>query len=315
MNRTAPVELTQIGLDPHAFKYSDDRSWRGPCPVCGGHRRFVVFTDHEWPMWNGWCDDCGKTIKAWQMVTYQITDEQRAAAQAKAAEYERIREQHRREMLAKFTVTELWQELHRRLSAEHVAQWEAWGVPVEWQNYLELGYTPDKAYYDATGTLKHTPAYTIPYFHYNVTAQDQKQFATMQYRLFNADNLADRYRFEHGLPATYYQTVPTDPIEDQVVICEGAKKGIVTRISLTNLCVLAVPSKGSWGGIVEAVKQCGRVHVLLDPDASLQAVRLARAIGKSAHVVRLNHKVDDLATQYGMTGRDFESAIRWERIV
>ena len=84
MNRTAPVELAQIGLDHNQFKYSDDRSWRGPCPVCGGHRRFVVFTDHEWPMWNGWCDDCGKTIKAWQVVTCQITDEQRASAQAKA---------------------------------------------------------------------------------------------------------------------------------------------------------------------------------------------------------------------------------------
>lgn len=315
MNRTAPSELAQIGLDPSQFKYSDDHSWRGPCPVCGGHRRFVVLTKYEWPSFFGWCDDCGKTIKAWQMVTCEITDEQRAAAQAKAAEQERIREQHRREVLSRFTVTELWQELHRRLSAEHIAQWEAWGVPYDWQNYLELGYTPDKAYRDETGTLRHTPAYTIPYFHYSETAPESKAFQTLQYRLFDAQNPADRYRFEHGLPASFYMTVPTDPIGDEVVICEGAKKGIVTRISLTGLCVMAVPSKSSWGGIVESVKQCGRVHVLLDPDATLQAVKLARAIGKQAHVVRLNHKVDDLALSYGLTASEFSSALKWARVV
>ena len=310
MNRTAPSELCQIGLQPDQFKYSDERSWRGPCPVCGGHRRFVVFTDHEWPMWNGYCDDCGKMIKAWQMVTCQITDEQRAAAQAKAAEYERIREQHRREMLARFTTAELWQELHRRLSAEHVAQWEAWGVPVEWQDYLELGYTPDKSYYDASGALRHTPAYTIPYFHYNETAQDKKQFSTMQYRLFNSDNPADRYRFEHGLPATYYQTVPTDPIGDETVICEGAKKGIVTRVSLTNLCVLAVPSKGSWGGIVEAVKPCGRVYVVLDPDAKQNSVKLARSIGPQARIIRLPVKIDDAVIDHGLNADAFRNILK-----
>ena len=315
MNRQAPIELAQIGLDPHAFKYSDEKSWRGPCPVCGGHRRFVIFTDHDWPMWFGYCDDCGREIKAWQLVTCQITDEQRKVAQEHAAEQERIREQHRREMLAKFTTAELWQELNRRLSAEHRAQWERWGVPVDWQDYLELGYTPNKQYRDGDGNLRQSAAYTIPYFHYDSTAPQSRKFETMQYRLFDAPDPNDRYRFEYGLQATYYQTVPNEPIGDEVVICEGAKKGIVTRVSLTNLCVLAVPSKGSWGGIVDAVKPCGRVFVLLDPDANLQAVKLARSIGKHATVVRLNYKVDDLALDYGMTARDFEAALRWSRQV
>ena len=315
MNKQAPSELNQIGLQADQFKYSDTRSWRGPCLVCGGHRRFVIFTDHAWPMWFGYCDECGHTVKAWERVTCVISDEQRSAAQAKAAEQERIREQHRSEILARFTTSELFEELNRRLSAEHRAQWEAWGVPFDWQNYLKLGYTPDKVYRDASGNLKHTPAYTIPYFHYNETAPESREFKTLQYRLFEADNPADRYRFENGLQSSFYMTVPTDPIGDEVVICEGAKKALVTRITLTGLCVLAVPAKGSWGGIVEAVKQCGRVHVLLDPDATLQAVRMARQIGKQAHVVRLNHKVDDLALQYGMTDRDFQAAIKWERVV
>lgn len=310
--REAPAELNQIGLPPHLFKYSDERSWRGPCPACGGHRRFVIFTDHQWPMWNGFCDECGHTLKAWERVTTPITDEQRNEARQRSAELDFIRDQAKREALARFTTAELWQELHRRLSAEHRAQWETWGVPDEWQDYLELGFTPDKTYRDSSGELRHTAAYTIPYFHYHET---KPQFKTLQYRLFNPERPDDRYRFEHGLSASYYMTTPTDPIGDQVVICEGAKKGIVTRIRLTDHTVLAVPAKGTWGGVQEAVKHCGRVWVLLDPDATLNAVKLARTIGKQARVVRLPYKVDDAALDYGLDKIDFAAILKWSRIV
>lgn len=315
MNRTAPTELAQIGLDPHAFKYSDERSWRGPCPVCGGHRRFVIFTDHEWPLWNGYCDECGYTIKAWERVTSPISDEQRAAAQQRAAELDLMREQRRREVLSRFTTEEIWAELHRRLDAEHRAQWKTWGVPEDWQDYLELGYTPDKAYRDDAGVLHHTPAYTIPYFHYDATSPSSKIFKTLQYRLFDAPNPNDRYRFVIGLPASYYMTTPTEPIGDKVIVCEGAKKGIVTRVHLTDCTVLAVPSKGSWGGVQEAVKQCGLVYVLLDPDATRQAVKLARTIGKQARVVRFPYKIDDAVIEYGLDRIDFTALLKWSRIV
>ena len=241
-----------------------------------------------------------------------ITDEQREFARRRSEQMDAAREQSRREALAKFTTAELWQELHRRLSAEHRAQWEAWGVPDEWQDYLELGFTPDKIYKDSAGNTRHTPAYTIPYFHYSA---DKPTFKTLQYRLFNPERPEDRYRFEHGLQASFYMTTPTEPIGDQVVICEGAKKGIVTRIRLTNYTVLAVPAKGTWGGIAEAVKPCGRVWVLLDPDAVLNAVKLARSIGKQARVVRLAYKVDDAAIGMGLDRDDFAAILKWSRIV
>jgi hypothetical protein len=307
MNRQAPAQLDQIGLSSHLFKFSDERSWRGPCSVCGGHRRFVIFTDHEWPMWFGYCDECGHTIKAWERVTTPITDEQRKFARERAAALDNIRTQAKREALAKFTVSELWEELHRRLSAAHRAQWAAWGVPDEWQDYLELGFTPDKTYRAADGELRHTPAYTIPYFHFSA---DKPQFKTMQYRLFDVDNPTDRYRFEQGLSAAYYMTTPTEPIGDQVIICEGAKKGIVTCIRLTDYTVLAVPSKGTWAGVVEAVKPCGRVWVLLDPDATQNAVKLVRSIGPNARIVRLIAKVDDAALTQGLERSTFDAILR-----
>lgn len=307
MQRDAPIELDQIGLPPHLFKYSDARSWRGPCPCCGGHRRFVIFTDHDWPLWFGYCDECSHTIKAWDKVIAPISDEKRQAARERLEAQERIRQAERQNKLAQFTTQELWQELHRRLTLDHRAQWEAWGVPEEWQDYLELGFTPDKVYRDGNGELKHTPAYTIPYFHYT---PNKPQFKTLQYRLFNADNPNDRYRFEQGLSASYYMTTPTEPIGDQVVICEGAKKGIVTRITLTDHTVLAVPSKGTWAGVQDAVKPCGRVFVLLDPDAKQNAVKLARSIGPQARIVRIHMKVDDAVLQAGLDRETFRNILR-----
>lgn len=307
MNREAPTQLDQIGLPPHTFKYSDERSWRGPCPVCGGHRRFVIFTDHEWPMWFGYCDQCGHQIKAWTKVITQISDEQRENAHKRAEQIDRQRFEDRQRKLAQFSASELWEAYRRKMSAEHRAQWESWGVPEEWQDYLELGYTPDKKYRDESGEIRHSAAYTIPYMHYTA---DKPQFKTMQYRLFNASNPNDRYRFEHGLPATYYMTTPTEPIADEVIICEGAKKGIVVRINVSEITVLAVPAKGSWGGVVDAVKQCGRVHVCLDPDATDKAVKMAQQIGKQARVIHLPVKADDFFTLYGGTQSDFIAAVK-----
>ncbi len=81
--KTAPVQLQEIGLDPHAFKYSDEKSWRGPCVACGGNRRFVMFTDNEYPLWNGYCSVCGYEIKAWEKVRKPISPERLAAARKK----------------------------------------------------------------------------------------------------------------------------------------------------------------------------------------------------------------------------------------
>lgn len=312
MNKTAPIEIAQIGLDPSSFKFSDERSWRGPCPVCGGHRRFVLFTDHDWPLYNGYCDQCGHSIKAWENVHTPINDEQRAQARAREADQDQDRKRERATLLAKFTTSELWNELHKRLTADHRLQWQAWGVPDDWQDYLELGFVPDKSYYNGDGEMLHTPAYTIPFFH---NENSERVFRTMQYRLFDAPNPADRYRFEHGLESTYYMTTPNDPIGDEVIICEGAKKAAVTRIHLFNGCVLGVPAKGSWGGIVEAVKKCGRVSIVLDPDATAQAVKMAKQIGKAARVIVLPDKIDDLHTHYGMELSDMAYAIRYARIV
>lgn len=308
----APIELARLGLDREHFIRADAKSWRGPCPRCGGHRRLLIFTDHPFPKWNAQCEACG--LKAWadqlepavrapvDAATRQDwADRNRREAEAAAA--------YRREKLAEFSKADLWAELCERMTAEHRATWETWGVPAEWQNYLELGYHPSKPYLGEDGEHHTSPAFTIPYFHTG------REFMTLQYRLFNPPTPTDRYRFEKGLGTAYYQVDHDAAIGEQAIVCEGAKKAMVLHIhgGQKELTVLAIPSKGNFAGVVDAVKDCARVYVCLDPDAGMQAHKLAAAVGLAARVVDLPSKVDDAIVSYGLTPALLADALRYAR--
>lgn len=139
MNK-APIELQSLGLNPHDFKFSDSKSWRGPCPVCGGHRRFVVFTDHPFPLWHGYCDECNTKVKMWEKVRIPYDPQKAAAIEAERAREEAERAEYRRRKLAEFSTTEIWAELRDRMTKKHIEWWENQGVPEDIQRYLSIGY-------------------------------------------------------------------------------------------------------------------------------------------------------------------------------
>lgn len=287
-----PIELAQIGLNVNTFKYSDERSWRGACPVCGGHRRFVVFTDHEFPFWHGYCDGCGVKIKAWEKVHVKYDHQRAAAIEAERARDEAERAEYRKKKLAQFTTAELWAELRERMTQEHIEWWESQGVPEDIQRYLSIGFKADKMYHDNNGEEQHTSAYTIPWFGNNF------EFKTMQYRL-NAPNLDDRYRFEYGLPgggSCYYMADPSEPIKDKVIICEGAKKAIVTWYWLSNILdftVIAAASHNTLTPALEATKDCGLRYLILDPDSRRHSFKAVKE-NKNIKAVYLPMKIDDM---------------------
>ena len=294
--RAAPVEFQQIGLDPHAFKYSDSKSWRGPCPQCGGHRRFVIFTDHEFPLWHGFCDQCAYKIKAWEKVRVQYDPQRAAALEAERAREEAERAERRRVKLAEFTTAELWAELRDRMTQEHILWWDNNGIPEGIQKYLSIGYMADKTYMigkDDNGNplYAHSPAYTIPWFGSNFVLK------TMQYRLINPADPKDRYRFEYELPgggSCFYQTDPSEPIGDKVIICEGAKKAIVTWHWLAEgFTVLGTASAKTLAPALEATKDCGLRYLILDPGSEKVAFQAARE-NKNLKAVFLPMKIDDL---------------------
>jgi hypothetical protein len=226
----------------------------------------------------------------------ELTQAQKREFAQERARLETERATNLAHRLEQFTTAELWEELHRRMNDENRQWWRNRGIPDEWQNYLELGYMVSKQLADGITT----PAYTIPYLRPGYTA------VTMQYRLVNPPDPKDKYRFEAGLPAAYYMVTPTQEIGARVVICEGAIKGIVTAVYgglAEDVSVISVPGKTSWAGVVEAVKNCEKVWIILDPDGEREAMKLAGEIGKQSRVVRVPGKIDDMLLD-GSLGKD-----------
>lgn len=302
----------------------------GPCPFCGGDDRFTLKTlSGGCQVWL--CRMCGSgkyadaveyimrrnNVNFMQAIAYmnggeigeiaQMNELEALHRERQARDKQLQRKEEIDERLSDLSTKEIWEALHRRLTDTHRQWWRGQGIPDEWQDYLYLGYTEDKAYYDGNNELQHSEAYTIPYFHYEESAKDHRILRTMQYRLFNPPNPKDRYRFENGVGTSFYMTTPTKPMRELAVICEGAKKAIVTRINCKDkqVSVLAVPSKMDWGGIVDKVKNCGRVWVTLDPDASKRSFVLAKEIGKNARVVELPMKIDDAFLCGALDARSF----------
>lgn len=219
-------------------------------------------------------------------------------------------------LLAEYSAEEIWNAYHRKMNQENRTWWAERGIRPDWQDYFELGYTNDKVYRGKDGQLHHSPAYTIPYFHTRHT------FKTIQYRLQNPERPQDRYRFEHGLKATYYQTAHDEPLQDHVIICEGAIKSMVAFIygnTGEGVSVLGVPAKETSGGVVEVVRERKRVWICLDPDCWIKPagasdtwvpapIKLAQQIGKAAKIVRLPAKVDDMMLN-GL------NEVAWKRIL
>jgi len=304
MTQQAPSQLFSIGLDPHSFKYSDEKSWRGSCPSCGGSRRFVIFTDHDFPLWHGYCDECGTKIRAWEKVKVHYDPMQAEAMRAEAAREQAEREEKRRIKLAEFTTAELWAEMRERMTNEHIQWWESQGVPEDIQKYLSIGFKSDKMYYDSERHEQHCPAYTIPWFGLNF------EFKTLQYRLIT--KTADRYRFEYGLPgggSCYYMTDPSEPIKDKVIICEGAKKAIVTWFHLaTDYTVIAASSNNTLAPALEATKDCGQRFLILDPGSERKTFMTAKEHKLKA--IYLPEKVDDMVVSGLLDRETFGKVLR-----
>ncbi len=278
------------------------------CPNCGGTSH-----DKEWPdrcRWftdgkpRGWCRQCGTIFWPDDATAAKVSTAEQEAWRLDREATERRRKAEAEQALAHLRAEKIWLQYVDLMDEAARVWWENRGVPRDWQANLQLGYTPHKTYSDGEGELHTASAYTIPYF------KTGFEFVTMQYRVSTTDPQT-RYRFHPGLPTSYYVTEPQNPIHEQIIICEGATKAIVTATRMPeNYTVLAVPSKADFGGVAEAVKEAGRVFVLLDPDAGGRARKLAALCGPHARIVNLFDKVDDLFVSHGMEGRDLEGFLR-----
>jgi hypothetical protein len=315
--------LTLVSSDTELRKAG--RYYIGPCPFCGGDDRFNLKSTRNGDLWI--CRKCGNG-KYESAIGYLMKRNNWSFIEAKNHVFStngeslekrervvRVVSKKRKERLdaklREYTTQEIWEALHRRMAEEEVHRqwWRDNGVPDEWQDYLSLGWTPEKRYISSKDGETHaSSAYTIPYFLLS------KQFVTMQYRMCGDVPVSDRYRFEYDLGTSYYMTTPTMPIGKNVIICEGAKKGIVTRLyapDMNEFTVLSIPSKQDFGGIESAVKDAEKIWIVLDPDAEDRAEKLASNIGiRDALVVSVPVKLDDAFMSGILTPKSFQVILK-----
>lgn len=230
------------------------------------------------------------------VVSPEELEKRRASAELQAARIAADRQAQ----LDKFTAEELWEAYARKMDERQKRWWAAQGIPESWQGYWVLGWTP-------RAPLAGNPeAYTIPFF------GDGWAAINMQYRLAHAEG-ANKYRWGGLGYSSFFMAHPALGLTDECYICEGAKKAMVLALTRSDETqVYAVPSRADYADIAKAVKGAGRQWIILDPDATEHARKLAQQIGPSARVVTLPKKIDD-AILGGMTMWDLRQIQRAAR--
>lgn len=304
--------LKQAGFDPDQFVPSGLNSLRGPCPICQGTRRFLVFVDLPFPAWYCLCDGCGK--KGWLDKVIpgakfkRPTPETLAQAQGELEEEKRRIAQVREENLAEFTKdTGRFDEYHLSMTQDQRRAWRDAGIPNEWQVYWNLGFTKDRVFSFEDMAFRRS-ALVIPKYDIGW------RLVNADYRLIDPPEGVGKYRPEPFLPPSAFLTRPDrSPWESSLLlIVEGSKKAMVSRIFIPDdtIDIVGIPGVNSWCRVDELAKTAGRVVVALDPDAHKVAQGLASTIGKSAIAITLPTKIDDGFLEYELTWDTLKKVIR-----
>ena len=303
MKSYAPSQFNEIGLTGEFHKVGQEE-WHGPCPLCGGEDRFVIWTDRPFPHWNffcrvchpetGWIDELKPSLKE------QLPPEEKMR---RAAEYAREREESlRREIeranaaLKELQDAQAWVRYHEQLTDDMRKVWEEWGVPDFFQEYWQLGYEPARKIWckDVEWT---TPTMTIPIFE-PITWE----CTNIRHRLMRPPRPGDKYRPEKsGLPQAFFVAEPDLPIKGKTVLVEGEKKAMVSFITADdpNLQVLGIPGKNMPGYLKDKLAEADPIYICLDPDATQDARRLTAELGSDrCRLIELPDKIDDLIIKH-----------------
>lgn len=327
-----PTQLDEFNRQVNYVQKVGALKWTSSCPNCGGE----VHSDGKWPdrcVWwadegrpRGACMRCGKIFfpgKHDNLFMSAQELERRRKLREQQWLSEQAEEKRRRERFAQFTTDELWKELHNRLTEEHRHWWEAQGIGAYWQDFWQLGYTPDKAF-KVGDKLYHSPAMTIPIFDLGWEPKN------IQYRLLREIPGSGKYRPEIHTPAAFISRPDMTLDVDEVVIVEGSKKAMVVYLYLDykeeQFQTVGVPSMNSWAGMEQRFENAGRVYVMLDPDSMKRPIRapddwqpypvkLCKKIGLKSRLVELPAKPDDMLLKHGATSDTFREAFRNARRV
>ena len=274
----------------------------GPCPICGkaDDDGFIVFEQGYYLCrpggCSGWLDENDRQ---------QLTPEQRAIRQLQAESARQARQirEHEKRLSALEQMHRCADHLtyHRALDTRDRDYWHSQGMTDATIDRYLLGVC-----YACPTDKEHRPSWTIP-------VVNGGKLVNIRHRLIEAPK-GDKYR-PHlaGLGNTLFNADHLYTGADTVLVCEGEKKSIVTtQEGFPSVGLMGMTSfPPAWAVRFESFST---VHVALDPDAQVEAVKVAGLFGGRGQVVTLPCKADDFFVEGG-TAREFAEFLRLARRV
>lgn len=311
------------------FKYlkpAGKDQYSSACPKCGGvpHNngeypdRFRIFM-HSKTTGDilGWCRQCGYV---WVPRGRQLTEPQKKEWEQERKAMEARAKEKIESAIERLQRERAWERYHENLTANSRQYYYSRHISDYWIDYWMLGYNPEKTIW-SNETKYLSPTLTIPVFD-----PQTQQVISLRNRILQPQVESDKYRPEFaGLPASLYFTDIEKPPKNKTLLLEGEFKAMTTYLVLDNpdIFVVGLPGKSPNLEMLEPLKDCDPVYILLDPDGyqveqngKVSAIRRMVDYFKSrARVMRLPFKVDDMIDKMGLAKEELQYLINHARRV
>lgn len=299
---TLPLIFAQYQPLVRCVRKRSEVRWTSSCPGCGGDYhteptkrgepsdRCVWFLEGRQL---GYCFQC-RTIWWPDQAPGYTPPTAEALADWRQRREEELEERLRtaRQRLDEIRSSRVWEQYWEHMGERGRVYWRQRGIPDAFQDFWQLGWRPEWRYRQPDGSYFITPSATIPLFDHNMTVLNIK------HRFINPPPQRGKYKYEwYGVPQPMFLCNPDEALAGQDVIAiEGELKAATTFATLDSPQVVMVGLPGTNPGrhIIEALRQAGRVTLVFDPGAEVQARALADAIGRKMCRILIPHeKIDD----------------------
>jgi hypothetical protein len=276
------------------FKRKSSKEASAPCPFCNdGEDRFLIFNDGGYYcrqcQQKGWLDD---DKSDWS----SLSDEERRyrKIEQRLARLER----QQREQEERLKVLE---RMHR--CKDHLRYYDQVAQGDALDYWIAEGMTPDTIARYKLGYCQRCPTDREGRPSYTIPVISNGELWNIRHRLKGAND-GDKYRpHMAGLPNVLFNADYLRGGSDDILIVEGEKKSIVTaQVGFPNVGIMG--KSGFNRAWIPRFDRFERVYVALDPDATSQAVEVARLFGDRGRVVSLPGKIDDLIVRHDATVAD-----------
>jgi len=277
------------------------------CPFCGdsgkGNKsdRFRIFLDGS-PRY--WCRQCGERGFLDSLEKQDpLTPEEKRLRHIEAEQ----RRQARRQVEAEHRLTALEQmhkckdhlAYHQALDERALEYWWTEGMTTETIDRYMLGYCA------SCPTFRESPSYTIPIV-------NRGELENIRHRIIRPNGTGKYRPHRAGLGLSLFNVDLLDQAKERILLVEGEKKSLVVAQSgFPNVGITGKRSfKGEW---LDWFIHVRTVYVVLDPDATESAYRLAALFGQRGRVVEMPCKIDDAIVHHRASANDIEMFLKWAR--